>query len=288
MATGLLALFDDIAMLADDVAVGAKISAQKTAGVLGDDLAVNATKASGFDQSRELIVIWEIMKGSLKNKFIILPIAFLLSAFVPSLIGFILVLGGIYLIYEGAEKIEEWVLNLLGHNHEDDVSELVHSTSENILDIEQAKIKSAIITDFILSIEIVVIALGTVATAPLNIQIWSTTIVALIATIGVYGLVAAIVRIDNVGFWLIDNGWNKTGLSLVSFMPQLIRFLGVVGTIAMVLVGGGIIAHQVPFFHHYFLESIPMILNEMLVGLVLTVIMMGILYTYSFLKNNVK
>jgi predicted DNA repair protein MutK len=266
MATGIFALLDDIAILADDVAVSTKIATQKTAGILGDDLAVNAEKATGFEQNRELTVIWAITKGSLVNKAIILPLAFILSAFAPWMIPIILVFGGLYLLYEGAEKIEEYFHK--SHEKTAHEIELVESTKENILEVEKEKIKSAITTDFILSIEIVILVLGTVLDQPLPIQIVSTTVVALIATFGVYGLVALIVRLDNVGFWLIDRGQVKSGNFLVALMPKIIKVLSVVGTIAMILVGGGILSHEIEFIHHLAIPSLPGILNEFLVGLV--------------------
>ncbi|MFZ0596454.1 MAG: DUF808 family protein, partial [Flavobacterium sp.] len=192
MASGFFVLLDDIAAIMDDVAVMSKIAAKKTAGILGDDLAVNAEKASGFASSRELPVLWAISKGSLLNKIIILPIAFLLSAFLPDAIIVILVLGGLFLAYEGAEKIYEYIFP---HSHEESAAGITDEvlTEEEILEAEKGKVKSAIITDFILSVEIVIIALGTVIEQPLVQQIIVTSIIALIATIGVYGIVAVIV-----------------------------------------------------------------------------------------------
>jgi hypothetical protein len=271
MASGIFLLLDDIAMLADDVAVASKIATQKTAAILGDDLAVNAQKATGFDQSRELAIIWAITKGSLKNKAIILPIAFVLTAVAPSLIIYILMLGALYLLYEGTEKIEEYLFH---KKHEEKNEELLHSTKETILEIEKQKIKSAVFTDFILSIEIVVIALSSVAGKPFMIQVSSTVIVALIATFGVYGLVAMIVRMDNVGFWLLDKNYTKSGNSLISAMPKLIKTLTVVGTVAMILVGGGILAHHVEFFHHYFIDGVPAIINDLVIGLIIGVVVL--------------
>lgn len=271
MASGIFLLLDDIAMLADDVAVASKVATQKTAAILGDDLAVNAQKATGFDQSRELAIIWAITKGSLKNKVIILPIAFILTAVAPSLIIYILMLGALYLLYEGTEKIEEYLFH---KKHEEKNEELLHSTKETILEIEKQKIKSAVLTDFILSIEIVVIALAAVAAKPFMVQVTSTVIVALIATFGVYGLVAMIVRMDNVGFWLIEKNHIKSGNYLISAMPKLIKTLTVVGTIAMILVGGGILAHHVEFFHHYFIDGVPAIINDLVIGLVIGAIVL--------------
>jgi predicted DNA repair protein MutK len=273
MATGIVALLDDIALLADDVAVSTKIATQKTAGILGDDLAVNAEKATGFEQSRELQVIWAITKGSMLNKLIILPIAFLLSSFAPWVIPYILILGGLYLLYEGSEKVEEYFHKHKPTHHDD---ELKNSTNLNILEIEKQKIKSAIFTDFILSIEIIVLALGTVLDKPLLVQIASVSFVAFIATFAVYGLVALIVRMDNVGFWLIEKEHIKSGEFLIELMPKTIRVLSFIGTVAMILVGGGILSHNIEFIHHLFIHSIPSIVNEFLVGIFVGFLIMSI------------
>ncbi|DAB28394.1 MAG: hypothetical protein A2513_08360 [Sulfurimonas sp. RIFOXYD12_FULL_33_39] len=278
MASGIFLLLDDIAMLADDVAVASKMATQKTAAILGDDLAVNAQKATGFDQSRELAVIWAITKGSLKNKAIILPIAFILSAIAPTLITYILIFGGLFLLYEGSEKIEEYLFHKEVHEKNE---ELLNSTKETILEIEKQKIKSAILTDFILSIEIVVIALAAVATKPFAVQVSSTVFVAVIATFGVYGLVALIVRMDNVGFWLIDKEHIKSGNFLISAMPKLIKTLAFVGTFAMILVGGGILAHNIEFFHHYFITGIPSIINDLIVGVVIGIVVLLIVRIFK-------
>ncbi len=277
MATGIFALFDDIAMLADDVALTAKVATKKTAAILGDDLAVNAQKATGFDQKRELKVVWEITKGSIKNKIIILPIAFLLNYFANWAISVALICGGLYLLYEGSEKVYEMIFT--HHEDEEHKEKLKNSTVHNVVELEKKKIKSAILTDFILSIEIVVIALSTVATESLTIQIITTSFVALIATVGVYGLVAFIIRLDNLGFWLIGNGYEKLGQGCVDFMPILIRALGFIGTIAMFLVGGGILAHNVEFLHHLFITSLPDIVNELLIGLIVGAIVLFMVMT---------
>ena len=265
MATGFFALLDDIAILADDIAVATKISTQKTAVILADDLAVNAQKAVGFKQDRELKVIWEITKGSFLNKLIILPLAFILSVIAPSSIAFILVLGGLYLLYEGVEKIEEYILNKKQQNEK-----LANTNNENILDFEKSKIKSAVFTDFILSIEIVILALNAVSHEPLIVQIFSTTFVAIIATLGVYGLVALIIRLDNIGFWLISKKQVGFGNFLINLVPKIITILSVLGTIAMVLVGGGILVHNIDFVHHNLMYAqIPSILNEFIIGLII-------------------
>ncbi|MBN7811584.1 DUF808 domain-containing protein [Algoriphagus sp. H41] len=270
MASGLFALLDDIATLMDDVAVISKVAAKKTAGILGDDLAVNAEKASGFVSDRELPVLWAITKGSLLNKAIILPFAFLLSAFLPVAVTIILVLGGLYLAYEGAEKIYEY---FVPHPHESAEKVDENITEEEVLALEKKKIKSAITTDFILSVEIIIIALGTVVGEPLSTQIIVVTIIALVATVGVYGIVGLIVRMDEFGAKLIalnekeDSFSDKVGLLLVNALPKLIRALGFIGTIALLLVSGGIFAHNIDFFHHL-LESWPGIVKEFLIGLV--------------------
>lgn len=282
MASGIFLLLDDIAMLADDVAVASKVATKKTAAILGDDLAVNAQKATGFEQSRELAVIWAITKGSLKNKVIILPVAFVLSAVAPVLITVILVLGAFFLLYEGVEKIEEWLFH---KEHHEDKEELLHSTPETILEIEKEKIKSAVLTDFILSVEIVVIALAAVAEKSFGVQVASVVIVALVATFGVYGLVAMIVRMDNVGFWLIDKGHERSGGFLINAMPKLIKTLAFVGTFAMILVGGGILAHKVEFLHRYFLEGVPAVVNELLLGVVVGAVVLAVVKVFYMVRG---
>lgn len=282
MASGIFLLLDDIAMLADDVAVASKVATKKTAAILGDDLAVNAQKATGFEQSRELAVIWAITKGSLKNKVIILPVAFVLSAVAPALITVILVLGAFFLLYEGVEKIEEWLFH---KEHHEDKEELLHSTPETILEIEKEKIKSAVLTDFILSIEIVVIALAAVAEKSFGVQVVSTVVVALVATFGVYGFVAMIVRMDNVGFWLIDKGYERSGGFLIDAMPKVIKTLAFVGTFAMILVGGGILAHKVEFLHHYFLDGVPAVVNELLLGVVMGAVVLAVVKVFYMVRG---
>jgi predicted DNA repair protein MutK len=286
MASGFFVLLDDIAAIMDDVAVMSKIAAKKTAGILGDDLAVNAEKASGFASSRELPVLWAISKGSLLNKIIILPIAFLLSAFLPVAIIVILVLGGLFLAYEGAEKIYEFIFP---HSHEESAGitdEVL--TEEEILEAEKGKVKSAIITDFILSVEIVIIALGTVIEEPLIQQIIVTSIIALIATIGVYGIVALIVRMDEAGYKLIKFSKNEKSISnfigniLVKALPIVIKSLTVIGTIALILVAGGIFVHYIPFFHHLSPQiNLPSIIKEFVVGLVLGFVVLGIINVFK-------
>ncbi len=268
MATGFFAVFDDIATLLDDAAAMTKIATKKTAGILGDDLAVNAEKASGFVASREIPVLWAIAKGSLFNKLMILPFAFLLSAFLPWIIVPILMLGGVYLAFEGAEKIYEF---LVPHSHKKKAEFTQNLTEEEILEIEKKKIKSAIVTDFILSIEIIVIALGTVVEKSLPVQIVVVSIIALLATVGVYGIVALIVRLDDVGFKLIEMAgdsqklMSKAGGVLVQALPIVIRALTVIGTLAMLLVAGGIFMHNVHQIHEA-LHVMPRLFGELLTG----------------------
>lgn len=278
MASGFFALLDDIAAIMDDVAVMSKMAAKKTAGILGDDLAVNAEKASGFISSREIPVLWAIAKGSLINKIIILPIAFLLSAFFPIAIIVILVLGGLFLAYEGAEKIYEF---FFPHKHtESHIAEREYS-EEEVLALEKEKIKSAIVTDFILSVEIVIIALGTVLEKSLSMRIMVVSIIALIATVGVYGIVALIVRMDEVGYKLIslstkERSFSKTiGNVLVQALPKVIKSLAVIGTIALILVAGGIFVHNIDFLHHLF-PNLPSIVKEFSFGLIIGFLVLGI------------
>ena len=288
MTGGFFALLDDIATLLDDAAVVSKVAAKKTTGILGDDLAVNAQKASGFASSRELPVLWAITKGSFKNKLVILPIAFLLSAFAPWMIVPILMLGGTYLAYEGAEKIYEY---LSGHKEKKESQ--IELSEEELLKAEEKKVNSAIRTDLILSIEIVIIALGTVMEQPLFIQIIAVTIVAFLATVGVYGIVALIVRMDDFGFALIQKAddehslLHRLGRILVVSLPKVIRALTVIGTFAMLLVAGGIFMHNINQLHEL-LHFMPSLLGEMLVGLVVGSIAFGVhmLYVKLFTKGN--
>lgn len=285
MASGIFAVLDDVATLLDDAAVYSKLAAKKTAGLLGDDLAVNAEKATGFKASRELPVIWAISKGSVINKLIILPLAFLLSAYAPWLIVPILLVGGAYLSYEGAEKVLEWILP---HKkpHPTPAAEEAGS-KDDLLDKESQKIKGAIRTDFILSIEIVVIALGTVMEQSLGIRILVVSFIALLATVGVYGLVALLVRMDDAGIHLIAKAKEmsgsaagfvrRVGHSLIVALPHVIRLLGIIGTVAMLLVGGGMYVHNIDAIHHA-LHFLPAIVGELLVGLVIGAVIVGIMH----------
>jgi predicted DNA repair protein MutK len=288
MASGIFAIFDDIAVLLDDTAALTKIAAKKTAGLLGDDLAVNAEKATGFSASRELHVLWAITKGSVLNKIIILPLAFLLSAFLPQLIVPILLLGGAYLSYEGAEKIIEWLFPHAQSTIKKTIQKQL--TPEQKDQEEKVKIKAAIRTDFILSIEIVVITLSTVIEYSLPMQIAVVSLIALLATVGVYGLVALLVRMDDAGLYLINKAktlqgamaklTRLTGHQLIAALPYIIRILSVVGTVAMLLVGGGMFVHNIEWIHHLF-HMLPSIAAELLVGLIVGVVLVLILHQFK-------
>ena len=265
MASGIFAILDDISMLMDDVATMSKIATKKTAGILGDDLAVNAEKATGFLASREIPVLWAITKGSFINKIIILPLVFILNYYAPIVIKYILLAGGFYLAYEGMHKIIEFIMQKIKPS----VEEKLPVTPAQETD-ESAKISSAVRTDFILSVEIVIIALSTVFDQPLFTQIATVSIVALLATVGVYGIVALIVRMDDFGWLLINRSKGKsfirrTGHFLVQLLPYVIKSLSVIGTIALLLVSGGIFLHNhiyIPEIIHQF----PVILQEFIAG----------------------
>lgn len=260
-SVGLLALIDDIATLLDDVTLMTKVAAKKTAGVLGDDLALNAQQVSGIDASRELPVVWAVAKGSFINKLILVPAALAISAFLPWLVTPLMMLGGLYLCFEGVEKLAHKYIH---DEAEDDAhhNELVHAVTTPEIDIaefERSKIKGAIRTDFILSAEIIVISLGVAQGAPIMTQTIVVSLIALAMTIGVYGLVAGIVKFDDAGLALISsagkNGFAKikrgVGQSILWLAPKFMKFLSVVGMLAMFLVGGGILVHGLAFMHHW-------------------------------------
>lgn len=249
--TSLLALLDDIASVLDDVALMTKVAAKKTAGVLGDDLALNAEQVSGVRAERELPVVWAVAKGSFRNKLILVPAAIAISALVPWLITPLLMLGGAYLCFEGAEKLAH---KLLPHDAaEGEPSSQV--VPDDLVAFEQQKVKGAIRTDFILSAEIIVIALGTVQGSSLGLQISVVAGIALLMTVGVYGLVGLIVKLDDIGLHLLQKSDGSAlrravGQGLLVTAPRLMHLLALVGTIAMFMVGGGILVHGWPFAHH--------------------------------------
>ena len=288
MASGFFALFDDVALLMDDMATMSQVATKKTAGILGDDLAVAAEQASGSSASRELHVIWAIFKGSAINKAIILPLAFLLSAFAPWIIVPILMLGGVYLAYEGMEKIVEYFFHK--NTQKKKIGTQTIQSKEEVLEEEKEKIKSAIRTDFILSVEIIILALSTVAQSSLIVQIAVVTLIAILATVGVYGLVALMVRMDDVGYKLItvyedaSSFMHKLGQLLIRSLPKMIRALAVIGTIAMLLVAGGIFVHNVHAIHDV-VHGIPSILGELLVGAVVGLLAVAPMFLYKKVKT---
>ncbi|SHG92007.1 hypothetical protein SAMN05216361_3328 [Marisediminitalea aggregata] len=258
-AANLLALLDDIATMLDDIAVMSKMAAKKTAGVLGDDLALNANQVQGVKPDREIPVVMAVAKGSFINKLILVPAALLISAFVPVLITVLLVIGGLYLCFEGAEKLlHKWFFS---HDDEDNAETRLNKLSDSSVDLvamEKDKIKGAIRTDFILSAEIVVITLGSIQEADLMSQILILSGLSVAFTVGVYGLVAAIVKMDDFGLYLLRKSLTGSfntaqrlgGRFMLTAAPALMKFLSVAGTIAMFLVGGGILTHSIGFLHH--------------------------------------
>ena len=255
MAAGsLLALIDDIASILDDVAVMGKVAAKKTAGVLGDDLALNAQQVAGVNADRELPVVWAVAKGSLRNKAILVPAALAIGAFAPWAVTPLLMLGGAYLCFEGFEKLAHKYLHDPADASAHEAELAADNAAVDVVAQEQDKIKGAITTDFILSAEIIVIALGTVADAPFAQQVTVVAGIALIMTAGVYGLVAGIVKLDDAGLFLSRKGGAVTqaiGRMLLAGAPLLMKTLSVVGTAAMFMVGGSIIGHGVPALHHF-------------------------------------
>ncbi|WP_299569322.1 DUF808 domain-containing protein [uncultured Shewanella sp.] len=249
----LLMLLDDIAAILDDVAAMSKIAARKTAGVLGDDLALNAQQVSGVASERELPVVWAVAKGSFMNKLILVPAALLISAFIPWAITPLLMFGGLFLCFEGFEKIHHSYVHR--KDKKDDISEqeFIEKSQQDIDDFEKKKIKGAIRTDFVLSAEIIAISLGVVAESSLLSQFLTLSVIAIIMTVGVYGLVAGIVKIDDLGLYLTQRKgegtlvamWHKLGFWLLASAPYLMKGLTIVGTIAMFMVGGGILTHGI-------------------------------------------
>ena len=253
----LLTLLDDIATVLDDVALMTKTAAKQTAGVLGDDLALNAQQVTGVRAERELPVVWSVAKGSFLNKLILVPLALAISVFLPWLITPLLMLGGAFLCFEGFEKVAHKLL----HSADEDARNhqaLTRAVADPAVDMrafERKKIRGAIRTDFILSAEIVVITLGTVADASFAMQLAVLSTIAVLITVGVYGLVAAIVKIDDVGLHWVEQqgraGLQALGRGLLWLAPRLMKTLTVVGTAAMFLVGGGILVHGVSLLHHW-------------------------------------
>lgn len=254
-ASSLLVLIDDIATVLDDVSLMTKVAAKKTAGVLGDDLALNAQQVTGVRAEREIPVVWAVAKGSFINKAILVPAALLISAFIPWAVTPLLMVGGAYLCFEGFEKLAHKFL----HGKEQDSTQqearkqAVADASVDLVAYEKAKIKGAVRTDFILSAEIIAITLGTVADAPLTQQIIVLSGIAIIMTIGVYGLVGGIVKLDDLGLWLTQKASSlarAVGNGILRAAPYMMKSLSVIGTAAMFLVGGGILVHGIAPLHH--------------------------------------
>ncbi|WP_394262088.1 DUF808 domain-containing protein [Moraxella boevrei] len=297
----LLTLIDDITLILDDVSVMTKVAAKKTAGVLGDDLALNANQVAGVKADRELPVVWAVAKGSAINKVILVPLALLISAVSPMLVTILLMLGGLFLCFEGAEK----VLHKFLHSKDEDEKEheehlLANAQDVDLVALEKDKIKGAIRTDFILSAEIIVISLGTMAaTVTLMNKALVLTLISIVMTVGVYGLVAGIVKLDDLGLHLLQKpteGSQKMGRAILAFAPRLMQFLSIAGTLAMFLVGGGIIAHGVGFIHHgiehlgemsgMFNGLTTNVLNG-LVGLVAGLIVVGIITVVNKIRGKI-
>ncbi|HEY6897797.1 MAG TPA: DUF808 domain-containing protein [Rhodocyclaceae bacterium] len=264
--SSLFALIDDIAAVLDDVALLTKVAAQKTTGVLGDDLALNAQQVAGVNAERELPVVWAVAKGSLRNKAILVPLALALSALAPWAVMPLLMLGGLFLCFEGMEKLAHKFLHSAAADaaHEAELLKAVSDQQIDMVALEQDKIRGAIRTDFVLSAEIIAITLGIVADAAFMTQVWVLSGIALIMTVGVYGLVAAIVKFDDAGLYLLRRSGDGAGVRLqrriggliLQAAPLLMKALTVVGTAAMFLVGGGILSHGIPALHHA-VEALP-------------------------------
>ena len=254
-ASNLFALIDDIATILDDVAILSKVAAKKTAGVLGDDLALNAQQVTGVAADRELPVVWAVAKGSLRNKAILVPAALVISVWAPWLVTPLLMVGGAFLCFEGFEKLAHRALHSKAEDsaHREQLVQALADPAVDLVALERDKIKGAIRTDFILSAEIIAITLGTVASSPLVTQVAVLSGMALLMTVGVYGFVAGIVKLDDLGLWLNTKPGamaRALGQGILRLAPWLMKALSVAGTVAMFLVGGGILVHGVPAVHH--------------------------------------
>ena len=290
----LLALLDDIATVLDDIAVLSKVAAKNTAGLLADDLAVNAEQVSGVRAERELPVVWAVAKGSLLNKLILVPAALLMSLYTPWLMTPVLMLGGTYLCFEGAEKLHEWLLHKPKESSPQERLEHLSLPKVDLLSLEKHKIKGAIRTDFVLSAEIVVIILGSVANTSFANQVIVVAGLAIFFTLAVYGLVAAIVKMDDLGLYLVEAEKmgskgrisGSLGRGLVNAAAPLMHTLSVVGTMAMFLVGGGILVHGWPWLHHWLehLTSLWSTLADMGVGVITGGVVLGLIMLLKKLR----
>ncbi len=291
----LLTLIDDIASLLDDIAGLTKTAAHQSAGVLGDDLALNAEQVTGFRPQRELPVVWGVAKGSLVNKAILVPAALVISAVAPWAVTPLLMLGGAFLCFEGFEKV--WHKLVPGAHHEEQKRPEASATEQTSAEREKTRIKGAVRTDFILSAEVIVIALGTMTEAPVLQRFGALVAIALIMTAGVYGLVSAIVKMDDVGLMLQASESSfarQLGRGVLAFAPLLMKFLGIAGTIAMFLVGGGIYSHGIPLLHHLAeefghllgsLDWVGLVLFDGLVGVVLGGLVVGVVALFQRLRG---
>ncbi|WP_312268129.1 DUF808 domain-containing protein [Pseudescherichia sp.] len=297
--SSLLTLLDDIATLLDDISLMGKLAAKKTAGVLGDDLSLNAQQVSGVRANRELPVVWSVAKGSLLNKVILVPLALLISAFIPWAITPLLMVGGAFLCFEGVEKV---LHSLHARKHKEDPQQaqqrLNAIAKQDPKQYERDKVKGAIRTDFILSAEIVAITLGIVADAPLLNQVLVLSGIAVLVTIGVYGLVGIIVKLDDMGYWLVERPGalaKAFGKGLLVVAPWLMKTLSIVGTLAMFLVGGGIVVHGIAPLHHAIehfaaeqgalvAATLPTLANLVL-GFIIGLIVVGLVKSISRLRG---
>ncbi len=298
--SSLLTLLDDIATLLDDISLMGKLAAKKTAGVLGDDLSLNAQQVSGVRANRELPVVWSVAKGSLLNKVILVPLALLISAFIPWAITPLLMVGGAFLCFEGVEKV---LHTLHARKHKEDPQQaqerLNAIANQDPKQFEREKVKGAIRTDFILSAEIVAITLGIVADAPLLNQVLVLSGIAVLVTLGVYGLVGVIVKLDDMGYWLAERPGalaQAFGKGLLVVAPWLMKALSIVGTLAMFLVGGGIVVHGIAPLHHAIehfaaeqgavvAATLPVLAN-LLLGFIIGLIVVGLVKGISRLRGN--
>ena len=291
----LLTLLDDIATLLDDVSVLTKVAAKKTAGVLGDDLALNAQQVAGVKAHRELPVVWAVFKGSLVNKLILVPAALLISWLAPVLVVPLMMVGGAYLCYEGFEKVAHRMFQRDAKPDPEARMQAVLASGETPQELEKKKVRGAVRTDFILSAEIIVLSLAVVAAQPLVTRATTLSVVALAVTIGVYGLVAAIVKMDDAGLWMDKRPGTLVpalGRALVYAAPWLMKVLGVVGTLAMFLVGGGIFVHNIDALHHVLelLEGrgVPAFLADMLASLVVGIVVGALVLGAVSLVNRLR
>jgi uncharacterized protein len=303
VASSLLTLLDDIATVLDDVAIMTKVAAKKTAGVLGDDLALNAQQVAGVAPHRELPVVWAVAKGSMFNKAVLVPAALLLSAFVPWVVIPLMMIGGAFLCFEGVEKLAHKLLHskAVDDAHHSEILRALTDPSVDLIAFERDKIKGAVRTDFILSAEIIVISLGTVAKEAFAVQVSVLVAIAVVMTVGVYGLVAGIVKLDDAGLFLSRRAGESgpvrakraLGRGILRVAPWLMKFLSIIGTAAMFLVGGGILTHNVPALHHAIEAILPhgvlgtvlALLTDLVVGVIVGAVVLGVLELIGKLRR---